>query len=77
MNVAYKKSVSYTHLGSVTGVVTSATQVTVLVTTDVTNDGDADVLGRVHAAIVDPAGKTVATAESETVSLLALSLIHI
>jgi beta-galactosidase len=51
--------------GSVTGVVTSASQLTVLVTTDVTNDGDADVVARVRASLVDPAGKTVATAVSD------------
>jgi beta-galactosidase len=51
--------------GSVTGVVTSNSQVTVLVTTDVTNETDADVVGRVRTSIVDPAGKTVATAVSE------------
>jgi beta-galactosidase len=38
---------------------------TVLVTTDVTNDGDADVVARVRASLVDPAGKTVATAVSD------------
>ena len=51
--------------GNVTGVVTSASELTVLVNTDVTNDGDADVIGRVHVALVDPSGKTVATAVSE------------
>jgi beta-galactosidase len=55
--------------GSVTGVVTSNSQVTILVTTDVANDTDADVVGRVHAAIVDPSGKTVATAVSDTATV--------
>ena len=57
--------------GSVTGVVTSNSQVTILVATDVTNDTDADVVGRVRAAIVDPAGKTVATAVSEAMTVAA------
>ena len=60
-----------TEFGAVTGVITSSTETTVLVTADVENDSDADVLGRLHATILDPAGKTVATAVSETVSILA------
>jgi beta-galactosidase len=51
--------------GNVTGVITSNSQVTVLVNTEVANDTDADVVGRVRLALVDPAGKTVATAVSE------------
>ncbi len=43
--------------GSVTGVVTSSDQATIFVSTEVANDSDADVVGRVHAALVDPAGK--------------------
>ncbi len=52
--------------GSVTGVVTSADQVTVHVSSEVVNDGNLDVTGRVHVALVDAAGKTVATAVSDT-----------
>ena len=51
--------------GNVTDVITSASQLTVLVTTDVANDGDADVIGQVRVGLVDPSGKTVATAVSE------------
>jgi beta-galactosidase len=51
--------------GNVTGVITSNSQLTVLVNTEVANDTDADVVGRVRVALVDPAGKTVATAVSE------------
>jgi beta-galactosidase len=57
--------------GSVTGVVTSSDQATIFVSTEVTNDSDVDVVGRVHAALVDPAGKTVATAVSEPASIAA------
>jgi beta-galactosidase len=57
--------------GSVTGVVTSSDQATVFVTTDVTNDGDVDVVGRLHAALIDGAGKTVATAVSEPATVAA------
>ena len=63
--------------GSVTGVVTSNSQVTILVTTDVANDTDADVVGRVRAAIVDPAGKTVATAVSDTATVAAREGDHV
>jgi beta-galactosidase len=55
--------------GSVTGVVTSSDQATIFVSTEVTNDSDVDVVGRVHTALVDPAGKTVATAVSEPASI--------
>ena len=51
--------------GNVTGVITSNSQLTVLVNTEVANDGDADVVGKVRVALVDPSGKTVATAVSE------------
>jgi beta-galactosidase len=57
--------------GSVTGVVTSSDQATIFVTTEVTNDGDADVVGRVRVALIDPAGKTVATAVSEQATIAA------
>jgi beta-galactosidase len=57
--------------GNVTGVVTSSNPATVFVSTEVTNDGDVDVLGRVHTALVDATGKTVATAVSATASIAA------
>jgi beta-galactosidase len=55
--------------GSVTGVVTSADQATVFVTTEVTNDKDVDVVARVHTTLLDSAGKTVATMVSDPVSI--------
>jgi beta-galactosidase len=57
--------------GSATGVVTGAGPVTVLLTTDVANDSDANVVGRLHTALVDGAGKTVATAVSEPATVAA------
>ncbi|MDP9050175.1 MAG: DUF4982 domain-containing protein [Acidobacteriota bacterium] len=57
--------------GSVTGVVTSADQSTVFVSSEVTNDSDSDVIGRVRTALVDPTGKTVATAVSEPAKIAA------
>ena len=57
--------------GNVLGVVTSSTPVTVFVSTDVTNDSDVDVIGRVHATLLDPAGKAVATAVSEPAPIAA------
>ena len=55
--------------GAVTGVVTSADQVSIRLNTEVINDSDVDVVGRVHAALVDDAGKTVATAVSEQATI--------
>jgi beta-galactosidase len=60
-----------TDFGATAGVVSSSDQVTALVTTEVANDSDVDVLGRVHATLLDPAGKTVGTAVSDVVSILA------
>jgi beta-galactosidase len=57
--------------GSVTGVVTSSDQSNVFVNTEVTNGGDVDVIGRVRTALVDPSGKTVATATSEPATIAA------
>jgi beta-galactosidase len=57
--------------GPVTGVVTSSDQATVFVSTEVTNDSDTDAVGRVRVALVDPAGKTVATAVSEQATISA------
>jgi len=55
--------------GPVTGVVTSNDQVTVLVNSEVANDGDVQVVARVHAAFIDGGGKTVGTAVSDPVSI--------
>ena len=71
VHIAHWGNYVRTEFGAVTGVITSSTETTVLVTADIENDSDADVLGRVHATIVDPAGKTVATAVSDMVSILA------
>ncbi len=57
--------------GNVTGVVTSANPATVFVNAEVTNESDVDVVGRVHAALVDATGKTVATAVSESAPIAA------
>jgi beta-galactosidase len=51
--------------GHVTREVTNVDEATVFVTVDITNDSNDDVVGRVHAALLDPAGKTVATAVSD------------
>jgi beta-galactosidase len=51
--------------GAVTGVVTNADQVTIHLNTEVINDSDDDVVGRVHVALLDAAGKTVGTMVSE------------
>jgi beta-galactosidase len=55
----------------VTGTITSNSQLTVLVETEVANDTDADAIAKVRVALVDPAGKTVATAVSEESMVLA------
>jgi beta-galactosidase len=55
--------------GSVTGVVTSSDQATVFVTSEVSNDTDADVVARLHTALVDPAGKMVGTVVSDPVTI--------
>jgi beta-galactosidase len=57
--------------GNVTGTITSNSQLTVLVETEVANDTDADAIAKVRVALVDPAGKTVATAVSEESMVLA------
>jgi beta-galactosidase len=57
--------------GNVLGTVTSSTPVTVFVSTEVTNESDVDVIGRVHATLLDPAGKTVATAVSDPAPIAA------
>ena len=52
-----------------TGVVTSSGPATVFVTTEVTNESDAPVTGRIHATLLDDAGKTAATVVSEPASI--------
>jgi beta-galactosidase len=54
-----------------TGVVTSSDPATVLVTTEVTNESDAAVSGRIRVALLDAAGKTVATMTSEMATIRA------
>jgi beta-galactosidase len=60
-----------TEFGKVAGVVTSSDPTTVFVSTEVTNESNGTVSGRVHASLVDAAGKTVATTLSETASIAA------
>jgi beta-galactosidase len=67
VHVAHWGNYVRSDFGAVTGVVTSADQVSVHVTTEVNNDSEEDVLARVHVALVDAAGKTVATAATDTV----------
>jgi beta-galactosidase len=55
--------------GAVTGVVTNVDQVTIHLNTEVINDSDVDVVGRVHVDLLDAAGKSVATAVSEPASI--------
>ena len=58
-----------TDFGASARVVTSSDPVTVLMSTEVTNNTDADVMGRVRATLLDPAGKTVGTLVSDSVSV--------
>jgi beta-galactosidase len=58
-----------TDFGVSAHVVTSSDQVTVLVNSEVMNDSDVDVVGRVRATVLDRAGKAVATMTSERVSV--------
>jgi beta-galactosidase len=60
-----------TEFAKETGVVTSSDPATVFVTTEVMNESDAAVSGRIVAALVDAAGKTVATAVSGTATIAA------
>jgi len=55
-----------TEVGKGTGVVTKSDPATVFVSTDVTNESEGAVSGRIHATLVDASGKTVATAVSGT-----------
>ena len=71
VHVAQWGSYVRSDFGSVTGVVTSSDQSNVFVSTEVTNGGDVDVIGRVHTALIDPAGKTVATVTSEPATIAA------
>ncbi|HKO18072.1 MAG TPA: beta-galactosidase GalA [Acidobacteriaceae bacterium] len=47
----------------------SGSAATLLITTEVTNSGNDDAVARVHATIVDPSGKTVATAASDPAAI--------
>ena len=60
-----------TEFAKATGVVTSSDPATVSVSTEVTNESDVPVSGRVHTALLDAAGKTVATAISLPASIAA------
>src|SRR6185437_12914400 len=55
--------------GKATGVVTSSNPAMVVVTSEVTNETDAPVSGRVHVALVDAEGKTVGTITSLPVTI--------
>jgi beta-galactosidase len=56
-------------VGPVSGVASGGSVATLLITTDVTNSGNDKAVARVHATILDTAGKTVATAASDPVSI--------
>ncbi len=53
------------------GVVSSSDPTTVLISTEVANEGDAPASARIHAVLLDDAGKTAATAVSEPASIAA------
>src|SRR6185312_9159275 len=55
--------------GKATGVVTSADPATVVLASEVTNETDAPVSGRVHVALVDADGRTVGTMSSLPVTI--------
>jgi beta-galactosidase len=58
-----------TEFAQATGVVTNSDPATIFVSTEVTNDGNATVSGRIHADLLDAAGKTVATAVSQPATI--------
>ena len=58
-----------TEFAKATGVVTSLDPSTVFVTSEVTNESDAPVTGRVHVALMDADGNTVATMNSLPASI--------
>jgi len=60
-----------TEFPKATNTVTHSTPATVFVSTEVTNEGDAAVSGRIHAAVVDAEGKTIAAVVSEPASIAA------
>jgi beta-galactosidase len=60
-----------TESGQAAGVVRSSDPATVFVSVEVTNESDAPVSGRVHAVLMDAAGKTVATAVSDPSTIAA------
>jgi beta-galactosidase len=51
--------------GAVAGVASGTSMAALLISTEVTNTGNDDAIARVRATILDPTGKTVATAASE------------
>ncbi|HEX9201149.1 MAG TPA: beta-galactosidase GalA [Acidobacteriaceae bacterium] len=60
-----------TEFGKATGVITDSDPATVFVSTEVANESNAAVSGRVHTTLLDAAGKTVATAASEPATIAA------
>ncbi len=58
-----------TEFAKADGAVTSADPATVLISTEVANEGSAPVSARVHAVLLDDAGKRAATAVSETATI--------
>jgi beta-galactosidase len=60
-----------TEFAKATGVVTSSDPATVFVTSEVANEGDSPVTGRVHVALIDAEGKTVAAMSSVPASIAA------
>lgn len=58
-------------IGGGGGLVTSSNPATVLVTTEVVNESDSSAPARVRAVLVDAAGKTVGSAESEPTQIAA------
>ena len=55
--------------GTVPGVASGGSVATLLIATEVTNSGNDDAVARVRANILDPAGKTVATAVSDPATI--------
>jgi len=58
-----------TEFAKETGIVINSDPATVFVTTEVINESETTVSGRVHADLLDAAGKTVATAVSQSTSI--------
>jgi beta-galactosidase len=58
-----------TEFDKAAGVISSADPASVFVSTEVANESDAPVSGRIHAVLLDAAGKTVATVVSESATI--------